>query len=295
MSQDGQIAFGKPGIEPRWTSSTKDAIGTAYAASSRVWFTLSHGILNEIYYPRIDMPQMRDVEFLITDGQSFFHEEKRDLRHEIAPLDGDVLGYRIVSSDREGRYRLVKEYISDPHQACVLVHVTLEGQQAFLATLRLFLLAAPHLAGGGMHNTGWRARVVEKPILAATRESFFLTAGATVPFSHVSCGYVGVNDGWTDLRDNFRLDYGFERAEDGNIALTAELEIARQKSFTLGLAFGRTFHDAATSLNQSLATPFARHRERFIQQWRRACSQCDPLEEHARDGGRLYQIGRAHV
>jgi hypothetical protein len=37
------IAFGAPGIEPRWTSSAKDGIGTAYHSSSRIWFTLSHG------------------------------------------------------------------------------------------------------------------------------------------------------------------------------------------------------------------------------------------------------------
>jgi glucoamylase len=28
------IAFGAPGIEPRWTSSAKDGIGTAYYSSS---------------------------------------------------------------------------------------------------------------------------------------------------------------------------------------------------------------------------------------------------------------------
>ena len=50
-------AFGAPGVEPRWTSSEKDAVSTAYAASSRVWFTVSHGTLNEIYYPTIDRPQ----------------------------------------------------------------------------------------------------------------------------------------------------------------------------------------------------------------------------------------------
>src|ERR1017187_3252271 len=52
LDDDGP-AFGAPGVEPRWTSSQKDAVSTAYSASSRVWFTLSHGTLNEIYYPTI--------------------------------------------------------------------------------------------------------------------------------------------------------------------------------------------------------------------------------------------------
>ena len=37
-------AFGAPGIEPRWTSSAKTGIGTAYNSASCVWFTLSHGM-----------------------------------------------------------------------------------------------------------------------------------------------------------------------------------------------------------------------------------------------------------
>src|SRR6266567_9307686 len=70
-----QSAFGHPGIEPRWTRSAKNAVGTAYSASSRVWYSLSSGILNEIYYPTIDRPQIRDLQLLISDGKTFVHEE----------------------------------------------------------------------------------------------------------------------------------------------------------------------------------------------------------------------------
>ncbi len=61
-------AFGAPGIAPRWTQGTKDAIGTAYSAGSTVWFTVSAGILNEVYYPTVDRPQIRDLQYLVTDG-----------------------------------------------------------------------------------------------------------------------------------------------------------------------------------------------------------------------------------
>ena len=83
-------AFGRPGIAPRWTSSSKEGVGTAYHTASRVWFTLSHGVLNEIYYPTIDRPQVRDLQFLITDGESFCHEEKRDLDSEIEGIDAHL-------------------------------------------------------------------------------------------------------------------------------------------------------------------------------------------------------------
>jgi glucoamylase len=50
--------------------------------------------------------------------------------------------------------------------------------------------------------------------------------GATIPFAHRSCGYVGTSDGWTDLADTFHLDREFDAAEDSNIALIGELDRA---------------------------------------------------------------------
>jgi len=108
-------AFGRPGIEPRWTHGGKDGVGTAYAASSRIWFTLWNGILTEVYYPTVDRPQLRDLQYLITDGKSFFHEEKRTLASKSERLSDDSLGYRCTNTDPEGRYAIIKEIITDPH------------------------------------------------------------------------------------------------------------------------------------------------------------------------------------
>jgi hypothetical protein len=69
------FAPGWPGIPARWTSSAKSGIGTAVSRDSRVWFTLSHGILNEIYYPRVDHACTRDLGFIVTDGRTYFSEE----------------------------------------------------------------------------------------------------------------------------------------------------------------------------------------------------------------------------
>ncbi|UPT75468.1 MAG: hypothetical protein M0D55_07230 [Elusimicrobiota bacterium] len=137
-------AFGAPGIEPRWTSSAKNGVGTAYNSSSRVWFTLSHGIVNEIYFPYVDSPNTRDLEFLITDGESFCHEEKRDLLHKIEYPEQNALLYRLTNSDPGGRYRLVKEILSDPHSPVLLMHTRLEVlDPKLLGKLRLYALLAP--------------------------------------------------------------------------------------------------------------------------------------------------------
>lgn len=283
------LAFGRPGIPPGWTSSEKDGVGTAYSAASRVWFTLSHGILNEIYYPTIDRPQVRDMEFLITDGETFFHEEKRDLECAVEGLDHNALGYRIASSDRQKRYRLIKEVISDPHQPCVLIHVRVEGDDEMLKRLQIYALLAPHLEGGGWGNSASRLTVVGKNALLAWKGKTHLAMGANLGFSRTSCGYVGFSDGWQDLREDFRLDWQFDRAEDGNVALTGQIDLGQGREFTVGIAFGDSHHAAISILTQSLGIAFAEHRARFVEQWQRA-SRTQQLGGYAGDEGRLYHL-----
>jgi glucoamylase len=288
-----QSAFGHPGIEPRWTRSAKDAVGTAYSASSRVWYSLSSGILNEIYYPTIDRPQIRDLQFLISDGKTFVHEERRHLRSEIESLSQHALGFRVTNSDPEGRYRIVKEAIGDPHQDAVLIHTRMEGTEEFLSQLKLYVLLAPHLEVGGWHNNGFAREVSGQKILAAQKGTTWLALGATLPLLKSSCGYVGYSDGWTDLMDNLQMDWQFPFAADGNIALTAELDLSKGYEFTVGLAFGDSFHSATTTLLQSLDVPFERQRQRFIEQWDRASKRIVPLEGAAGDGGKLYHTSRS--
>ena len=99
MSPTNQgVAPGRPGIPPRWTSSAKEGIGTSASRQSRVWFTISHGIINEVYYPRIDQANTRDMELLVADGDRYFSEEKRDTLREISPLEQGVPGYKLVNN-----------------------------------------------------------------------------------------------------------------------------------------------------------------------------------------------------
>src|SRR5579863_8927503 len=69
-------APGQPGIAPTWTSSAKDMVGCSLGRS-RIWFTLGFGIVNEVYYPRVDSPQIRDLGFIVADGLGFWVEVKR--------------------------------------------------------------------------------------------------------------------------------------------------------------------------------------------------------------------------
>ncbi len=287
ITADGS-AFGAPGLPPRWTSSEKDAVGTAYSASSRVWFTISHGILNEIYYPTIDRPQVRDLGFLISDGETFFHEEKRDLDHTFDYIDPDALGVRIVSRDPKGRYALTKEIIADPHQSTVLVHVRLDGDEDLLGRLKVYALLAPHLEVGGAGNSGRIVDVGDRRILLAWKDDRSLAMAANCGFTKASCGYVGASDGWKDLNEDFKMHWEFDQALDGNIALMGEVDAALHREFTIAVGFGEGHHAALAGTMQSLATGFPAHLERFTTQWHRA--RCTQKLRSGTDNGRLLCI-----
>ncbi|MBC8121976.1 MAG: glucan 1,4-alpha-glucosidase [Gemmatimonadaceae bacterium] len=281
-------AFGKPGIEPRWTQGNKDGVGTAYETSTDIWFTLFSGVLTEVYYPTIDQPQLRDMQYLITDGKSFCHEEKRHLHTRVERAWNHALGYRIANSDPEGRYTLTKEVITDPHLPCILQRTELSGDAQFISQLRLYALCAPHLEVGGWGNNAYVVEVAGRELLVAEKDGTWLAMMATVPFKRLSCGYVGHSDGWTDLTGNFELDWEFDRATDGNIALTGELDWTTCDRFTLGIAFGSSLHGAVTTLFSSLDIPFKVHRKRYVEQWNRACADLLPLHKASCNEGNLY-------
>jgi glucoamylase len=273
LPQQGE-AFGAPGMEPRWTSSVKDSVGTAYSASSRIWFTVSHGILNEIYHPTIDHPQTRDLGLLISDGASFIHEEKRDLIPNFEYIHPEALGVRYTNVDKEGRYQLVKEIICDPHHSVVLMHVRLEvgpnGTEEFLDKLRVFALLAPHMDGGGSGNSARAADVAGQKVLMAWKNRWTLAMSVDCGFSRVSCGFVGASDGWRDLTDNFRMDWQFGSATNGNLALTGEVDLRGSREFTLGVGIGDSYHSALSKTMGALSLPFANNAARFLEQWQRA-------------------------
>ena len=156
-SENEPDAPGAPGIEPRWTSSAKTGVGTARQTDSQLWFTVSHGILDEIYWPEVDHACTRDMGFIVTDGKDFFSEEKRNTNHKVEYLADGVPAFRLTNECEEGRYRIEKEIVADPRLDVLLVRtrfVALRQDELFL-----FILLAPHLDNGGAHNKAWSAEM----------------------------------------------------------------------------------------------------------------------------------------
>jgi glucoamylase len=260
-------------MPPRWTRGAKEAVGTAYSTASRVWYTVAAGILTEIFYPTIDTPQIRDLQFLLTDGKTFFHDERRNTVSLVECVDDASLGFEIVNASAQPAYTIRKTVIGHPHQDSVLVRTRVEADESFLKTLQLYALCAPHLEIGGWHNNAEVLETNGGRILVAFKGSTWMALGATTSLLRCSCGFVAVNDGWTDLHDNLTLDWEYGAAYDGNIAVTGQIDLSRGTAFTLGLAFGDTRHRAITNLFQSLVTPFPDNLRRFRDEWNRTAKR----------------------
>jgi glucoamylase len=191
--------------------------------------------------------------------------------------------------DAENRYQIEKTILADPHLPVVLQHTRVTGDNEFLDQLKLYVQCAPHMQVGGWHN---EARIEEASglrFLMAHKGGRWMAMAASCPFSSMSVGYVGASDGWTDLAHGFQMDWQFDYAPDGNVALTGEIDLAQHKEFTVGVAFGETRHSAITSLLNALCVPFAEQQQRFYEQWHRTAEKRLPLETRACDEGNLYR------
>ena len=289
--EDQGAAFGAPGVEPRWTSSKKDTVATAYAASSRVWFTVSHGTLNEIYFPTIDRPQTRDMELLFTDGETYFIEEKRDISYEFSYLDANAPAVRVVGGPADKKFKVTKEFISDPHHPVVMMHVKIEGDDAVLKRLKCYALLAPHLDGGGAGNNARSIEVAGSRAILCWKNGYSLAMGASCGFTRSSCGFVGESDGYQDLNKDFQMSWQFGQALNGNIAVMGEIEVAKHREFTIALAFGEGHHAALSGMMQTLATDYAAHAKKFVAQWQRA-GVPEGLGKFSGDKGKLARISQ---
>ena len=113
-------APGWPGAGPRWAPSDKAGIGTAIGPSasstSLVWFTLGHGALTEVFYPRLHRPCIRDLALVVTDGRAFFSDERCDAEHRVEPVAAAALAYRLINTCKAGRYRIEKTIIAHPRR-----------------------------------------------------------------------------------------------------------------------------------------------------------------------------------
>jgi glucoamylase len=117
--------------------------------------------------------------------------------------------------------------------------------------------------------------------------------GCKPGFARCSVGYVGASDGWQDLMQHLRMTWEFNNAEDGNIALTGEVDLQGSEECTVGIALGGSYQSTAAKLLQSLAIPFELHRDAYVRQWQRTViNPQHDFSEHTTNNGGLYRLSR---
>ena len=200
-----------------WTSGAKDLVMTALGTSG-VWATIGQGILNEIYWPAVDQPQVKDLGFLI-GGPGWWQEVKRAGNYTLSTPEPGLLLPTIVHTGRNQAYQLTLRPVVDPDHDALLIAYDLAG-----AEVRLYPLLAPHLgtcqvtpesqwAALGADNQAWTDPA--DLALFASGSGRFLCLLTRPGFTRASAGYVGDTDGWADFSRNQSMTLAYSQAARG--------------------------------------------------------------------------------
>ena len=251
--QDG-LAPGRPGRDAQWPSAGKEAVGTSNTWESKVWFTLRGGVMDEVYYPTVDVANTQTLRFIVK-GCDVVREGENGAAHKLEVTDPRSLSFRQTSDGTT--YTLTKTYTTDPERPVVLIDV--EFFNSCRAPQRLYVYYDPSLGNSGMHDTAW----TEDGVLLASDGDRASALVSSEGFVETSNGFAGASDGLEELSRRGRLVKHYARAADGNVA-----QIARVRGrTTLALGFGKDAAEALRHARASLAKGFTRARAEYEQGW----------------------------
>ena len=250
-SAPGGVAPPSPFAHPTWASARKDMVG-ASLGSSRLWFTIAEGIVTEVYYPRIDIPQIKDLGFIIADDRGFWVELRRLAGYSVTLPAPGVPAVTIVH--RHPRFMFTLEVCPSQRRDVLMLRYRLEGDP----TLRPYALLAARLGGDAQANLAAVASHNGRTVLWAEQGPFGLALSAADnngadAWRRCSVGCLETSDGWQDFNRNGRMTWQYDAAGPGAVALMGELP-ARA---TLALGLGASKEAAATLAVSSLMTDFS--------------------------------------
>jgi len=194
---------------------------------SRVWFSHSEGTINEIYFPYLDKPNIRDFQFLVLDKSGKFNNPKdmdsdvqylntvKEFGSDTIPLS---LAYRITNYDTSAsgqsrkRYELTMDVLSDPVEDSLLIGMKYNPLLPEAKGFRIFALLNPYMNNSGKGDSGKFVYYQNHLMFLAWENGIYCAMDINRPISQYSCGFCGVNDGWTDLRDHGNLTHNFTHA-----------------------------------------------------------------------------------
>ncbi len=262
-------APGAPGFGHIWAPALKQAVATAYeetGAQSPLWFTVSQGIVTEVFYPFVDSPQIGDMQLLISDGHGLFWEQKRDSISDVS-YSGDGFSVVIRGRDRQGRFQFEQHLVTDPSHPVLRIHTRFQGLPQ---GAKVYVLLKPAINNSGVKDRG---RVQGDSLVASSdqyyrNEPVALALTASPSFDVRSVGYFGSSDGYQQLSNGGSLNSAWDYAGPGSIAMTGQIPVSASGEFDVALGFGRYTDDAIGTTALSLLEKFDSVQTRYENGWK---------------------------
>lgn len=256
-------ARGAPGVGSAWTTGAKHGVGTSTTVESKIWYTIAEGVVTEVYFPKIDTPNVQDLQLVVSDGSTFVDLERDATNHKVELVDPRALIYRQVNEAKSGRYRITRTLVTDPDRSTLLLETRFQALKG--GPYQLYALYNPSLGNSGKGDTaatsGDALMASDGPVASALVSS----AG----FAKMSSGYSGTtSDGLADLNKHKKLTSVFDTASTpGNVVQIGQIAIGGDTTFTLALGFGDSRANAVSNAKASLAAGFAAVRRKYENGW----------------------------
>lgn len=273
----GVAASDGPGGGASWTTGNKLAVGASAGLDSKVWFTVAKGVTSEVFYPRLDVPNMEDMQYIVTDGSTFVDLERDATSHAISMPAEKALEYTITNTDKRSspKYRITNTYITDPGRNTLMIRTRFESLDG--GAYRLYLHANPSIAGGGANNSAWWDAANSALMASATRALFgspttivsALKVGIPNDFVANDNGFATMaSDCDVELHKNMALVSRFDSASNGNVVQCGEIGgVGADTTFTVALGYGGDAATALAAAEGSLAAGFPDREATYRKGW----------------------------
>jgi len=248
-----RVAPGAPGHDAHWLSAAKNGFGTANSVPSRVWFTLNDGVLTEVYYPTLDVPNVQMLQLVIATPEGKIETESEDTTHSIEAMDNaQSLSFRQENRAKSGAYVISKSYVTDPDRDSLLISVSFRAWKTDSSAYQLYVYYDPSLNNSGMHDSAW----TEGNALIAEDGDKVSALIADPAFAETTNGYLGTSDGLEQLRAGKPI-IDYQRAADGNVVQVGRpgrgrIVFGNRINFTFSLAFGKKPSEALANAQAAL-------------------------------------------
>jgi glucoamylase len=258
--QTGGAASDGPGVAAAWTTGNKLAVGTSADTTSQVWFTVAKGITTEVFYPRLDVPNMQDMQYIVTDGATFVDLERDATSHAVSMPDQMALEYTITNTDTRmpPKYKITNTYITDASQNTLLIRTSFQSLDG--GAYQLYLLENASMAGGGANNNAWWDPTNSALIATGSGNLFGSTLTVVSALKVASpngfvaheVGYSGAaSDCYQDVMNNKVLTHQFDSmASNGNVVECGQIGgLGADTTFTVALGYGNSAASAVAAAN----------------------------------------------